>query len=169
MSFVEKFLETMKFNSDDDDYDYDEDDFMDEDDDEEEYSSSRKYRNDDIEESPRRAKVTPMRQARRTNITPGSEVCVLKPTSIEEAREITDTLLANRTVVLNLEGLDVGIAQRIIDFTSGSTFAIRGNLQKISNYIFIVTPKAVDISGDFPELLTTGNIDINRSKVANFR
>lgn len=43
------------------------------------------------------------------------EVCVIKPTSVEDAREITETLLANRTVVLNLEGLDVDIAQRIID------------------------------------------------------
>ena len=77
------------------------------------------------------------------------EVCVIKPTSVEDAREITETLLTNRTVVLNVEGLDVEIAQRIIDFTSGSCFAISGNLQKISNYIFIITPAAVDISGDF--------------------
>ena len=80
------------------------------------------------------------------------EVCVIKPTSVEEAREITETLLANRTVVLNLEGLDVDIAQRIIDFTSGSCFAIGGNLQKISHYIFIITPASVDISGDFQDI-----------------
>ena len=76
------------------------------------------------------------------------EVCVIKPTSVDDAREITETLLANRTVVLNLEGLDVNIAQRIIDFASGSTFAIDGSLQKISHYIFILTPSSVDISGD---------------------
>ncbi len=80
------------------------------------------------------------------------EVCVIKPTTIEDAREITETLLANRTVVLNLEGLDVDIAQRIIDFTSGSCFAISGNLQKISHYIFIITPASVDISGDFQDI-----------------
>ena len=45
------------------------------------------------------------------------------------------------------------IAQRIIDFTSGSCFAISGNLQKISHYIFIVTPPRVDISGDFQEIM----------------
>ena len=56
------------------------------------------------------------------------QVCVIKPTSVEDAREITETLLENRTVVLNVEGLDVEIAQRIIDFTSGSCFAISGNL-----------------------------------------
>ena len=84
----------------------------------------------------------------------GMNVCVIKPTSVEEAREITETLLEDRTVVLNLEGLDVDIAQRIIDFTSGSTYAINGNLQKISRYIFIITPASVDISGDFQDLLT---------------
>ena len=78
---------------------------------------------------------------------------MIKPTSVEDAREITETLLENRTVVLNVEGLDVEIAQRIIDFTSGSCFAISGNLQKISNYIFIITPASVDISGDFLSLM----------------
>ncbi len=85
----------------------------------------------------------------------GNEVCVIKPTTVDETREITDTLLANRTVVLNLEGLDVEIAQRIIDFTSGSCYAMGGNLQKISHYIFIVTPASVNISGDFQELVNS--------------
>ena len=83
----------------------------------------------------------------------GMEVCVVKPTTVEDAREITETLLLNRTVVLNVEGLDVETAQRIIDFTSGSCFAINGNLQKISNYIFIITPPSVDISGDFADIM----------------
>ena len=88
----------------------------------------------------------------------GVEVCVIKPTSIEDAREITERLLQNRTVVLNMEGLDVEIAQRIIDFTSGSCFAISGNLQKISNYIFIITPATVDISGDFQNIMDSFDI-----------
>ena len=83
---------------------------------------------------------------------------MIKPTSFDESREITETLLANRTVVLNVEGLDVDIAQRIIDFASGSCFAINGNLQKISNYIFIITPESVDISGDFQSLMDSFDI-----------
>ncbi len=51
------------------------------------------------------------------------------------------------------------MAQRIIDFTSGSTYAIDGNLQKISHYIFILTPKNVDVSGDFQEILS-GAFDV---------
>ena len=161
MGVMDKFLNYMKLNEDDDDF-YDDD----------------YYDDEPIEEKPQRTvtvkepitdeddkamvkktvpKITPMRQTKRTGT--GMEVCVIKPTSIEDAREITETLLANRTVVLNLEGLDVDIAQRIIDFTSGSCFAISGNLQKISHYIFIITPAVVDISGDFQEILS-GTFDV---------
>ena len=55
--------------------------------------------------------------------------------------------------MLNMEGLDVDIDQRIIDFASGSCYAVDGNLQKISSFIFIITPSTVDISGDFQQIL----------------
>lgn len=97
----------------------------------------------------RTPKVVPM----RSSLNP-MEVCVIKPTSVEEAREISDTLLTGRAVILNLEGLQVNTAQRIIDFTSGACYSINGNLKMVSNYIFIVTPEAVDISGDFKELFS---------------
>ena len=47
-------------------------------------------------------------------------------------------------------------AQRIIDFTSGATYSMNGNLQKISNSIFIATPESVELSGDFQELISGG-------------
>jgi len=103
------------------------------------------------DERPKRTainKVSPIGKTKKVQAGNGMEVCVIKPTSVDDGREITETLLANRTVVLNLEGLDVNIAQRIIDFASGSTYAIGGSLQKISQYIFILTPASVDISGD---------------------
>lgn len=83
------------------------------------------------------------------------QVCVIKPTSFEDSREITETLLEGRPIFLNMEGLDIDIAQRIIDFSSGSCYALSGNLQKVSNYIFLLTPSNVEISGDFAELLDT--------------
>lgn len=108
-------------------------------------------------------KVAPMKTRRTSNMNLGSglEVCVIKPVSIDEARTVTETLLQNRAVVLNLEGLDVEIAQRIIDFTSGSCYAINGNLQKISNYIFIITPQTVEISGDFQDIFGGSNSDVS--------
>lgn len=166
MGVFDKFLDIMKLNDDD----YDDDDFYDDDDyyGEEEYEEKprhklfgkknkkeEKYDDFDVAEDkdfqPAESKVTPMRpSAKRTG---NMEVCVVKPTSVDDSREITETLLSGRTVILNLEGMDLEIAQRIIDFISGATYAISGNLQKISNYIFLVTPTNVDISGDLQDLL----------------
>ena len=167
MGALDKFLNYMKLNDEEDDEYYDE--YYDDDDDEiiESKKSKTSVKEKETEEIPDEKpvkktlpKVTPMRQSKKIGDS-GMEVCVIKPTSVEDAREITETLLAGRTVVLNLEGLDVDIAQRIIDFTSGSCFAISGNLQKISHYIFIITPASVDISGDFQEILTgTSSFDV---------
>lgn len=88
------------------------------------------------------------RTAQRAAVQQNGEVCIIKPTSVNDAREVTDTLLANCTVVLNLEGLDVDVAQRIIDFTSGSCYAVNGNVMKISHYIFVITPANIGVSGD---------------------
>lgn len=78
---------------------------------------------------------------------------VIKPNEFKDAGAITETLLANSTIVLNMEGMDGDTAQRIIDFVSGSCYAVDGSLQKISNYIFVITPSSVDISGDFNQIL----------------
>lgn len=163
MGVMDKFLNAMKLNDEDDYYD---EDYYDEEPMAEEKPKKISSVSKDVSQEPVEEKsavkksipkVTPLRQNKKTGN--GMEVCVIKPTSIEDAREITETLLANRTVVLNLEGLDVDIAQRIIDFTSGSCFAISGNLQKISHYIFIITPAIVDISGDFQEIIS-GSFDV---------
>lgn len=168
MSIFDKIMDTMHLNAEDDYDDYD--DF---DDDYEEERPKKgglfKKRDKDYDydleddivaekavKKPAPARITPMRSKKGNG---GMEVCVFKPTQFDESREITDTLLANCTVVLNFEGLDVEVAQRIIDFTSGSCYAIGGNLRKVSNYIFIVTPKSVDLAGDFQEIMA-GAFDV---------
>lgn len=157
MSITDKFLNLMKLN-DDDDYDeeYDED----------EYEAPKKNRfskksyDDDIEDYTEKevSKPTSRQKQVKPKVIPmrsknGMEVCVIKPATIEDGREITNTLVSGRAVILNLEGIHVELAQRIIDFTSGSCFAIDGNMQKVSNYIFIATPPSVEISGDFQEII----------------
>ena len=168
MAMMDKFLNMMRLNSEEEDDFYD-DDYYDEEDDYYEEPKRKSFRREKEKEEDTTArfattkesksavksnsKVTPMRQpASRRGAS--MEVCVVKPTSVDDSREITETLLAGRTVILNLEGLDLEIAQRIIDFISGATFAISGNLQKISNYIFLVTPTNVDITGDLQDLLS---------------
>nr|WP_296044342.1 cell division protein SepF [uncultured Blautia sp.] len=99
------------------------------------------------------SKITPMRSSRKGTASANMEVCVIKPSSMEDTREIADTLVDNSTVVLNLEGLDVELAQRIIDFTSGACYSLGGSLQKVSSYIFILGPYNVDITGDLQNIL----------------
>lgn len=169
MGVLDKFLNVMRLNPyDDDDDDFYDEDYYDDYEEEEKPVKKKSFRKEKVQETDYETeerklqalkekpvktspKVTPMRSAKR-QVT-GMEVCVIKPTSVEDAREITETLLMERTIVLNVEGLDVEIAQRIIDFTSGSCFAVSGNLQKISNYIFIITPQSVDISGDLQNIV----------------
>ena len=161
MSVIDKLFGSMRY---DDDYDDDYDDY---DDDYEEPKRPSKrggvksatMDDDDFDDQPKRSARPAPKNGRNKVMSNGMEVCVIKPTSVEDAREITDTLLDNRTVLLNMEGLELDLAQRIIDFTSGSTYAIDGNLQKISHYIFILTPKNVDVSGDFQEIIS-GAFDV---------
>ena len=81
---------------------------------------------------------------------------------MDDSRVICDYLLEGKAVVLNMEGLHMEVAQRIIDFTSGSVYAIGGDLQKISSYIFIASPDNVELSGDFQNMLS-GGADLNVS------
>ena len=170
MGVMDKFLNYMKLNGEDDEY-YDED-YLDEDEEIEPARSQRKapaakpkepeedFEERPVKKTPAANKITPIGKptTRRTSGGAGMEVCVIKPSAIEDELEITDTLLNGRTVVINMEGLNVEIAQRIIDFTSGATYAMRGNLQKISNYIFLATPNGVDISGDIQNLMESFDI-----------
>ena len=104
-----------------------------------------------------KSKVVPMKNKN------DMEVCVIKPSTIEDGCEIADTLVSGIAVILNLEGIHVELAQRIIDFTSGACYAIRGNMQKVSNYIFIASPPSVEISGDVQEI-----IDKNSTNFSEF-
>ena len=93
-------------------------------------------------------------------------VCVIRPKSMEDALQIAQMLIAHCTVILNLEGLALDVSQRIFDFASGACCASRGRLDKISNYIFVLTPHDVDITGEFQQILTgtfDPNLDIDLS------
>ena len=173
MGVLDKFLSIMKLDDGDDEYDDDE--FFDDDEYDDDYEEkpkrslfhkSTKDNDKDFDENDEEEytapvkqkssfsnnKVTPMRQpARRSSVN--MEVCVIRPTSMEDTREIADTLVDNSTVVLNLEGLDMELAQRIIDFTSGACYSLGGSLQKVSSYIFILGPYNVDITGDLQNIL----------------
>jgi len=182
MSVFDRFLSAIKLN-DDDDLD-DDDYFDEEDDDIDDSRPSRRllrtrdeedtepeltsYSSRSSESLRRRTSVSekPKRQAKvsafrpRKMIEPEEDgnnnfaVCVIRPKSMEDALSIAQTLIAKCTIILNLEGLDLDVSQRIFDFASGACCASKGRLDKISNYIFVLTPNGVEITGEFQEILT---------------
>ena len=82
-----------------------------------------------------------------------SEVFVIKPQETDEAQSVIDFLRANKTIVINIEGLDVAVAQRIIDYVGGACYAMGGSLNVVSSNIFIATPQDIEVSGDLREEL----------------
>jgi FtsZ-interacting cell division protein YlmF len=77
-----------------------------------------------------------------------TEIKVVRPEDFREVNQIADHLLNHRTVVLNIEMLNRENARRIIDFLSGVAYSISGNLRKVSNNTFVVTPENVDITSE---------------------
>ena len=143
MSFLNKLMDSMRLSEDSDDDYFLDDDYEDDDKPAKKGLFKKDSYEDDYDEPevqkprflPRATsnnKVVPMRR--------GMEVSLIKPTSLEDAREICDYLLAGKAVVLNMEGIHTETAQRIIDFTSGATYSMDGNLQKISNYSIYRNP-----------------------------
>ena len=63
--------------------------------------------------------------------------------------------MENHPVVVNLEGIDLMEAQRIMDFIAGCIYAVNGNMCQVSRYIFIFSPQGIDISGDYLKSLET--------------
>lgn len=83
------------------------------------------------------------------------ETVVIKVKSAEDAREIAEHLTNNKVVVFNCNGIDMEVAQRVIDFVSGVLFGLNGTtLQKISSYIYIATPDEKYVSNpEYDELM----------------
>ena len=84
---------------------------------------------------------------------PKNAVVIIKPECYEDAQEICDQIKTKRPVVVNLEKVEYPIAQRIMDFLSGTCYSLEGSIQRVANNIFIIAPENVDISGDFKEEL----------------
>lgn len=76
------------------------------------------------------------------------ELKVVRPDTFINSRQIADHLLNNRTVVLNLEATNKETARRILDFLSGVAYSIGGQLKRVANNTFVITPNNVDVSGD---------------------
>ncbi len=76
------------------------------------------------------------------------QVVLSKPEKFDEALGIADNLNEKRTVVLNLESVSKDVARRLIDFLTGVAYANNGQIKRVANSTFIITPYNVDVMGD---------------------
>jgi cell division inhibitor SepF len=78
---------------------------------------------------------------------------LVEPRTYEETQEVADHLRNRRPVVINLQRLHHDQAKRVVDFLSGTVYAIGGDIQKIGQEIFLCTPENVEIQGSITEMV----------------
>lgn len=75
-------------------------------------------------------------------------VLIYKPLSYEDTQNIIDNLKEKKSIVVNLDDLEIDVAQRILDFISGAVYALNGSIRKAARNIFVIAPFNVDVSSN---------------------
>ncbi|MBE6047525.1 MAG: DUF552 domain-containing protein [Clostridium sp.] len=121
----------------------------------EEYDEYEEYEDVENQEEEQVVGIEPVIQANKKNgkvvnihtaVSP--KVTVVKPLAYEEATEISDALKSRRIVVVNTTALENRIAQRLLDFISGSCYALGGELQEIERGVYLLAPSNVEVSNE---------------------
>ena len=103
------------------------------------------------------ARATPARQQRVREMRPQIEavpppasvrVHLVLPRSFNDAQQIADRFKQSIPVILNLQGADAELSKRLIDFTSGLTYALNGGMQRVADKVFLLTPRNVEVSAE---------------------
>ncbi len=92
------------------------------------------------------------------NATTQLEVVLVKPERFDDASGIADHLNNKRTVVLNLESTEKLVSRRLVDFLSGVAYANNGQIKRVANSTFIITPYNVGIVGDLLDELESSGV-----------
>ena len=87
--------------------------------------------------------VVPLSDASRRS---GGSVAVFAPRSFGDVTEIADALRARQVVIVNVQGADRNLLQRVVDFTSGVAYTIDGRIQKLAEAIYLVVPAGVNVN-----------------------
>lgn len=90
-------------------------------------------------------------EAYKDSNSEGNKMILLEPRAYSESQQIADHLKKKNTVVVNMKRVTPDQAKRIVDFLSGTVYAIGGDLQKIGGGIFLCTPKNVNVEGSISD------------------
>ena len=75
-------------------------------------------------------------------------VHLVMPRSFNDAQSIADKFKESIPVILNLQSADSDLAKRLIDFSSGLTYALNGGMQRVADKVFLLTPRNVEVSAE---------------------
>jgi cell division inhibitor SepF len=75
-------------------------------------------------------------------------VHLVVPRSFNDAQSIADKFKESVPVIVNLQGTDVELSKRLIDFSSGLTYALNGSMQRVADKVFLLTPRNVEVSAE---------------------
>ena len=79
---------------------------------------------------------------------PSVRVHLVLPRSFNDAQQIADKFKDGIPVILNLQGSDAELSKRLIDFSSGLTYALNGGMQRVADKVFLLTPRNVEVSAE---------------------
>ncbi|KAA1042715.1 cell division protein SepF [Macrococcus equipercicus] len=89
----------------------------------------------------------------KQDVQSSSKMCLFEPRVFSDTQDIADELKNRRATLVNLQRIDKISAKRIIDFLSGTVYAIGGDIQRIGQDIFLCTPDNVEVAGSITEML----------------
>jgi len=114
----------------------------------------QQYTAPSFQQEPKMQYTAPSRSASAPKVVPiktampgEQQLIILQPNNIQSAQRVCDHLRAGHTVICNIENVDAKVAQRVIDFISGSTYAMDGNVKPIDAraHSFVAVPRTVSL------------------------
>lgn len=112
--------------------------------------SARKRRvdYDDIYPDEKTRKVNRVRPLRAAAAPVNARVHLVLPKNFNDAQQVADKFKSDVPVILNLQNAETDLAKRLIDFSSGLTYALEGGMQRVADKVFLLTPCNVDVSAE---------------------
>jgi cell division inhibitor SepF len=111
---------------------------------------------DDTEEEPEPGRPGRPGRAPAGNGGGVASMHVVTPRSFNDAQQVADEFKRSKPVIINLQSTDRELSKRLIDFSSGMTYALGGGMQRISQGIFLLTPENVEVSAEEKARLLEG-------------
>jgi cell division inhibitor SepF len=99
-------------------------------------------------EEPTRSRRGGATRLRSIDTGPPAKVHLVVPRSFNDAQQIADRFKAQIPVIINLQGADTDLSKRLIDFSSGLTYALDGSMQRVADKVFLLTPRNVELSAE---------------------